>query len=622
MLHLLFTLGGMQKLFRFILLGMLCTSTQLSLAQINLDVPFATVSPTILCSGQQAQLTAQSLLSLTHFRWYEGLLDQTPVFEGKTFETPPLFSTTSYFLASVDASDAESVRTPIIITVLPSLELPVALADPTIICSGQQSTLSVVNPQNELSYYWYNSLNATEPLDSGIAFTTPALQNSSIFYLRSQNQQGCQSLPVSVNVVVLPAINLPIVNTENPIVCTGQSVTFSVINPQNEWQYLWYTSLQDQTPVFEGIYFTTPPLQFSTTYYVRAQNEEGCLSLPSPAAVVVSPSTDVVIATPQATTICSGTSTSISAFSTLSHSSFNWYNNLTDTLPFDTGQQIQTPLLYEPQTYFVSSVSGSGCESIRTPVAITVLVNPTIPNVLTFPTVNCLTDTVRVTAYANATVKQFRFYGSIDDTLVLADVNPIYIPLTEDSTEVYVAHVNAIGCESLRSKVVLLARPFDSLAAPQLTCENDRVSWGAVPNASNYEFTNANQPEEWFELDRQFIDLNERSVVAVRTTSKQACVSPFSKIATIKCGNPIAIPEIITPNNDGFNDCWLLPSVISEEENKVELIHQQSSFTKKWVNYNNTNQPFGSEQPDKGVYIYHISMTKTGKVYTGLIHVL
>jgi VCBS repeat-containing protein len=79
-------------------------------------------------------------------------------------------------------------------------------------------------------------------------------------------------------------------------------------------------------------------------------------------------------------TICSGTSTTLSAFSSLVPQTFRWYTVPTDGTPVFTGGGYTTPNLTSTTTYYVEVNNGpggvGGCTSAR--VAITVTVNPIV----------------------------------------------------------------------------------------------------------------------------------------------------------------------------------------------------------------------------------------------------
>lgn len=83
----------------------LCTSS--TRATVNLNVnprPLAatvTASATAVNTGQTSVLTASSATVGVNFNWYTSLTATTPIFTGETFVTPPLTSTTSYYVETV-----------------------------------------------------------------------------------------------------------------------------------------------------------------------------------------------------------------------------------------------------------------------------------------------------------------------------------------------------------------------------------------------------------------------------------------------------------------------------------------------------------------------------------------
>jgi fibronectin type 3 domain-containing protein len=87
----------------------------------------------------------------------------------------------------------------------------VPVVNSTAVCEGESVTITATGLQGEGVYKWYESMSATEPLQSGASgsFTTPALKKASTYYVSIQSGT-CESIrtavAVSVDVLMKPAV--------------------------------------------------------------------------------------------------------------------------------------------------------------------------------------------------------------------------------------------------------------------------------------------------------------------------------------------------------------------------------------------------------------------------------
>ena len=586
-----------------------------------LDLPLASAEKPVLCSGESTKLNVINPDDNLTYQWFYGLTDTTPLATGISFETNNLFNTTTFYLASVNQDNCQSTRTPVIVTVLPTLSVPVATATNPIVCNNQQTRLEVQNVNNTLTYYWYDDVNSNTPLDSGIVFETPILTETVIFYVNSKNDNECYSLKTPVAVTVIPAIDIPIVSVDPSALCSGQKATLTASSLLNNNTFNWYANITDTTSFHSGSTYTTPPLTSSTTYYVTSSDNNGCESIKTPVLVFVSPSLDVVTALPDDPVLCSGKSTNITAASVLSNTKFYWFNSLTDTTVLDSGAVFTTPILYETTTFWVASVDENGCQSLRSPALVSILPNADTPDAIIFPSVYCAFDTIRLTGFGADELSSFNWYASATDTLALNTDNPFYYPLTEDSLTLYIATQNVLGCESRRTAVTIVPKTLVFLTAPELRCNGESITWNPVPNASNYEFSS--NGEVWTKHNSTTLNGYAGQQVAVRATSKQTCVEQTGPTAVTTCTKTSnIISNTITPNNDGINDFWILPQEIINQPNEINIVTETGKLTYQTKNYNNLNNLFGGSNIKAGTYFYQIVLPNSGQQQTGFLTVL
>lgn len=586
-----------------------------------IDLPLATANKPVLCSGENTLLTVINANQNMTYHWFASLTDTVAIATGSSYQTINLFNTTTYYLASVNQDNCQSARTPIIVTVLPTLSVPIAVAEDPIICNNQATNLAIQNVNNTLTYYWYTNINSSNPIDSGIVFNTPTLTESTIYYVNSKNDNNCYSLKTPVTITVLPALDIPLVTVEPVIICNGKNATLTATSLVGNPVFSWYANITDTIPVFTGQIYITPPLFNSTTLYVTSSNNNGCESIKTPVLIVVAPSADAVTAIPNDPILCSGKKTSIQATSILSNNSFYWYENLTDVNPIDSGAVFTTPLLYETTTFWVSSIDENGCQSIRTPVLVTILPNTDTPNAIIFPSVYCAFDTIRLTGFGADELSSFNWYASATDTVVLNTENPFYYPLTIDTTTIYLATSNALGCESKRTAITIVPKAPIFLNAPELNCDGEKITWEPVSNASNYEFSS--NGKAWERHNSTQLTGYAGKQIAVRATSKQTCVEHTGPASYITCAKTSeVISNTITPNNDGINDFWLLPQFLIEQPNEINIVTETGKLVYHTKNYNNLNNLFGGNNVNAGTYFFQIVLPTSGEQQTGYLTVL
>ncbi len=95
---------------------------------------------------------------------------------------------------------------------------------PVTICPNQTATLAVTNPVAGDTYNWYTSATATNPVFTGISYTTPVLLAATIYYAEAVNAQGCASSRTSADVLRRTKLIAPLVTV---VAVTDSSILFS-----------------------------------------------------------------------------------------------------------------------------------------------------------------------------------------------------------------------------------------------------------------------------------------------------------------------------------------------------------------------------------------------------------
>ncbi|TDQ10143.1 Ig-like domain-containing protein [Pedobacter metabolipauper] len=249
---------------------------------------------------------------------------------------------------------------------------PTVSANGQVICSGNATMLSAA-ANGGTTLRWYSAATGGTLLFTGENFTTPVLTATTTYYIEVSKGScaNVQRVPVTVTVTTAPAA--PVVAAVPPV-CSGSAAVISVTAPVTGTDYNWYTTATGGTPVFTGAVFTTPALTTNTIYYVEAANGS-CISTTRTAVPVgVNPLPVLPQVQASASTVNPGQTVILTATSTESNITFNWYTSSASTTPVFTGATYVTPPLTVTTTYYIEAVSNTtGCAaSNRVQVTITV----------------------------------------------------------------------------------------------------------------------------------------------------------------------------------------------------------------------------------------------------------
>lgn len=230
-------------------------------------------------------------------------------------------------------------------------------------------------------YQWQSStdgLNFVDITNANLINLDPSTINVTTYYRRIVTSLVCTvPLPsniISINVLSAPAVPVPVLSGQT---CSGSTASLSIASPQQDITYNWYSVNTGGTPLFTGVNFLTPALTGNTTYYVEAVNNAGCVSERAPVNVVVSP-VPVVVATN--TSICPGSSATLTATSTDPSVTINWYATATDNNILYSGNSFVTSLINTATSYYAQAVdNNTGCISTRSVAQINILQQLTAP---------------------------------------------------------------------------------------------------------------------------------------------------------------------------------------------------------------------------------------------------
>ncbi|EAY27501.1 T9SS C-terminal target domain-containing protein [Microscilla marina] len=248
------------------------------LITVNPLPPAPTVTPGKGCAGNSILLQASGSTSGI-YRWYTSTntVDSISGADSATFNTPPIYQNTTYYVAAVSNNGCVSPMTAVIADVKPTPGAPIVSSNQEV-CGSGKITLTI-NENNTYEYRWYTDSTSTVPFKAGTekTYTTDLLTSTTNFYVSQVGVNGCESPRTLAQAIVNPLPNAPqIIANEG---CTGNSVILQISGAANG-QYRWYNDSLKTSPI-NGVtdsLYQTPVLITSTQYYVNIVDAKGCES--------------------------------------------------------------------------------------------------------------------------------------------------------------------------------------------------------------------------------------------------------------------------------------------------------------------------------------------------------
>lgn len=318
------------------------------------DAP--TAAATAVCYGNTATLNATAPGGT--YQWFDAAVAGNLLNSTSAYTTPALSAATTYYVqTTVNGCTSSRTAVPVSVTAVPVAPT----VAPVTVCEASTAMLTATAPGG--SYEWFNTASGGTSVGTGLVYTTPLLSTSAIYYVQT-TVSGCTSPRTGVTVTVTPLPANPTANA--PAICSGNSGTLTALSPGGI--YRWYDAAAAGTLLGTGAAFNTPTLASNTTYYLSAE-VNGCLS-PARTAVSITVNPTPAAPTASGSTICSGTSASLTAADM--GETYRWYTASTGGTLLNNGLSYTTPALIASTTYYVDATSAAGCTGTRTAVLVNV----------------------------------------------------------------------------------------------------------------------------------------------------------------------------------------------------------------------------------------------------------
>lgn len=406
-----------------------CTDTETITITVNPipTVTFTATPGTTVCQGTAVTLNGSGAST---YSWTGGVSDGVPF-------TPA--ATSSYTVTGTDGNGCQNQAT-VTITVNPNPTVGYTASPGTTICAGSSVTL---DGTGTTSYSWSGGIF------NGVPFT-PA--STTTYTVTGTNVAGCTGT-ATVTITVNPLPTVGSVATPSSSVCAGSPVQ---LNGTGASTYTWSGGVMD------GISFVPPSTQ---TYTVTGTDVNGCTGT-STITVTVNPSPTVGANASPGTSVCTGTSVTLSGTGATSYS---WTGGISDGVPF-------TPA--STTSYVVTGTDAFGCTNSAT-VTITVNPLPTVSSSAAPSTTVCQGTMVTLTGSG---ASSYAWSGGVSDG----------VPFSASVTTTYtVTGTDVNGCTGTSTQTITVnpAPTVTATASPATpVCQGSSVTLTGG-GATSYSWT-------------------------------------------------------------------------------------------------------------------------------------
>ncbi|MGJ5640679.1 gliding motility-associated C-terminal domain-containing protein [Formosa sp. S-31] len=485
------------------------------------------------------------------------------------------------------------------------------------LCNNQQVTLSANVSNTNYSYQWYKN-------DSSISGATAStyLTNEAGSYYLEVTSTGCTLNSNTINLID-GGINISSSTPESDIILPGDTKTLSIETDAINPAFSWYKDGEEITNANTNTYTATE----IGTYNVLVTQTENCyseaektfiLSAPSDFSATVSTedykscATDIITANLTSLTANADSGAINLLDGDLSNYTFQWYKD-NESVVNATSTSIEVTDPANNGTYHVVVNVPDFGEITSNAIEIHLASVKTVTIATQDSFCNASSSVTLSTNIQNVNAVTFAWYKegetTIMDTssaLTINEAGTYYVDVTDGDC---VISSNYLEINAFDASLISTNYPenINLVIGTQLTIKADGAesyNW----SYNNESISNSNEA------------LVTQGGTYILTASLDGCETSKTFTVTEVENNAISIPNVVTLNNDGFNDTWALPNFyLNNPEIEVIIYHTDGSIAFKSANYmNNWPEPdykFSSKSPVFYYVIYEQGKaTKKGSI--------
>lgn len=295
----------------------------------------------------------------------------------------------------------------------------------------------------------------------------------------------------------------------------------------------WYANASGGIPLAVGTSFSTPSLSVTTLYYADPF-PAGCFSGTRLAVTATINVNSIINVTPP-NPICEGNSTAISA--STSAGTIHWFETLTGGTALATGTSFTTPLLSQNTTYYLEADNNGCLSGNRVPVNVTVY---PIPVVTDETTSICQGDK----AILAAGISNVNYLWSTP----AAETTPTITVTSAGTYTVTVTSLPPGNCSSTKVFTVIEHKK------PTITAViiNESTVTVMTSETGNFEYSVDGATYQTTPV----FTIENGGLYTAYVREKNGCGLDYKTFVML------SVPTFFTPNNDGFNDFWIIKELV------------------------------------------------------------
>ncbi|SKA13217.1 gliding motility-associated C-terminal domain-containing protein [Sediminibacterium ginsengisoli] len=522
-------------------------------ATIQVSPPVPTANTVTLCNGGTANLAVTPRSNVT-VSWYTTPSGGVAFATGNNISVPNITSSVTYYAEAARTSNncVNPTRVPVMVVVNPAPAAPAVASANPVICAGTAATLQVTNPDNTLTYRWYDGSNVLA--HTGIAYTTPVLSNSTNYSVEAVNSTNCpSSTRTAVAVTVTAAPDLPVI-AGNTNVCINTGAVLSVSNAVVGVTYNWYKTSAGGSIVYTGASFTTPPVTENTAYYVEAVSGGGCGSSGRTAVnLTVSPAPAAPQTASNNIQVCTGAQATLSVLNPQPGYVYRWYDAPVNGNLLYTGASVSANPVSGTVTVYVEASTAAGClSSSRTAVVLQETTIPAAPAASVTGGSVCANSSAILVVQSPAPGITYRWYDAAAAGNLLYTGTSFSTPALDNNTSYFVEAMSSAGCTSTRTTVAVTVNQKPDL--PEIAPATLNVTAGGTavfdvvsPQAGvTYNWYNAASAGTLLYSGTHFSasPVNANASYFVEAVNGAGCTSNGRQVVTVTVGNMPSAPTV------------------------------------------------------------------------------
>lgn len=414
-------------------------------ASVAIQTPTLKINPHTPKICEDGSIILSALGSALSYSWSPpiGLSATT----GITVSASPTSSQTYTLTGSFNGCSVSVVET---LSVIPKPNIAVS-AQPTIICEGDNSTLTVVGAD---SYLWHTS--ASLNITSGAVVIANPTENTS--YNVSGEKNGCVSTAsILIKVVPIPKLSL---NSSGNKICSGNSVSLTASGAEN---YSWTPSSGLSALVGNSV-IASPAS--TNSYTLWGINQTGTLQCLNTATFIIEVIPNTAATVSNSVSICKGDKAELFA---------TGGNEIIWTPALGLNKTEGSYVIAKPDentTYTVTTSNNGACKSFTT---VAVQVNP-LPTLTTSCDANLnINEPIFINAMSNGEINWISGEGILCNTCARTQIFP-------KTNNCYLAMAkNKFGCSVLEELCITINDDFDIYVPNTFTPNGDGLNDSFYP---------------------------------------------------------------------------------------------------------------------------------------------